>query len=385
MPGLPAFRTIAVVAGPMTNRTLFGLFGILCILTVSACLHSPPGVIYPCDPPTVIEVHPHPQEHDTPLDDTIIVIFDQPMDTTSGDSNTITLVQGADTIPGDVFWSPCEGTLAKRGIILPPEHCLHFDPHDDLLPDSPYVVIVIPGFEDTAGTMVEDTSIWTFTTVDTTTQPELPPDVDIYPEPGGDSIPVDVVIEITFDTLWNPSVFDTNDIVLTLGGDTIPGTTVWVPDDTALVFTPDDPLLPDTTYTTIITIPTDSLTPGGPVDTVITTTFTTVENVPDAPLLEAVPDGSSLSISGHPQPSLKHWWYSPPGPTPSTYRLQISTSPSFMTTVYDQPGIPNTSTFMNKAVPLSSLPPATYYWRLSATGQGGSSPWSAVWSYTTTP
>ncbi len=62
----------------------------------------------------------------------------------------------------------------------------------------------------------------------------------------------------------------------------------------------------------------------------------------------------------------------------TTYQLQISTSNTFVTTFFDQSGI--SGTWMQ----LDSLSGnTTYYWRIRATGPGGTSDWSDVWNFKT--
>jgi subtilisin family serine protease len=62
----------------------------------------------------------------------------------------------------------------------------------------------------------------------------------------------------------------------------------------------------------------------------------------------------------------------------TSYRVQVSTSSAFTTTVYDHAGISSTS------VSVSGLAPSTlYYWRVNATNAAGTSNWSTVRNFTT--
>ena len=62
----------------------------------------------------------------------------------------------------------------------------------------------------------------------------------------------------------------------------------------------------------------------------------------------------------------------------SSYRVQVSTSSTFTTLVSDQPGLSGTSTTV------AGLASGTvYYWRANATNAGGTSGWSATFSFTT--
>ena len=69
-------------------------------------------------------------------------------------------------------------------------------------------------------------------------------------------------------------------------------------------------------------------------------------------------------------------WQSAPGA--ATYRLQVAADSTFGTTVTDLAGIADTVFAMNG---LSYR--TTYYWRVNASYQNGSSDWSTVWSFTT--
>ncbi len=63
----------------------------------------------------------------------------------------------------------------------------------------------------------------------------------------------------------------------------------------------------------------------------------------------------------------------------ATYRLQVTTDPSFSTRVFDD----STLTTTIRAV-TSLAYNTTFYWRVKAKNPAGSSAWSSVWSFTTT-
>jgi hypothetical protein len=99
--------------------------------------------------------------------------------------------------------------------------------------------------------------------------------------------------------------------------------------------------------------------------------FTTVAAAPAAPTLVSPTDGATgVSIT----PTFS--WNASSGAT--SYRLQVSTTDTFSTTVFDQSGIAGTSKAVSGLVNNKK-----YYWHVNATNAGGTSGWSATWSFTT--
>ena len=99
--------------------------------------------------------------------------------------------------------------------------------------------------------------------------------------------------------------------------------------------------------------------------------FTTTGSAPSTPILSTPASGSTGISTG---PSLA--WNSSSGAT--SYALQVSTSSSFSSYVYNQSGLTSTSqslSGLNNGI--------KYYWRVSATNSFGSSAWSTVWNFTT--
>jgi large repetitive protein len=73
-------------------------------------------------------------------------------------------------------------------------------------------------------------------------------------------------------------------------------------------------------------------------------------------------------------------WTSVPGA--SEYRVQISVSPTFNSTVLDVSGLVNSGYVVQGGVLLNST---KYYWRVNAKNSGGTSSWSVPFSFTTVP
>lgn len=101
-----------------------------------------------------------------------------------------------------------------------------------------------------------------------------------------------------------------------------------------------------------------------------TRSFTTVPVVPAVPS-PAVPPNGAVNV---PSTLLLAW---NPSPGATSYRLQVSTSPIFASTVVDATGISGTSYYVTLANN------TTYYWRVSASNAGGTSSFSAGISFST--
>ncbi len=100
--------------------------------------------------------------------------------------------------------------------------------------------------------------------------------------------------------------------------------------------------------------------------------FTTIIAPPPAPVPSAPANGAT-GVALNPTIT----WNAASGA--ATYRLQVSTSSGFGTTVLDSSGLAVTS------VALSGLTNSTvYYWRVDASNVGGTGAWSSVWNFTTT-
>ena len=99
--------------------------------------------------------------------------------------------------------------------------------------------------------------------------------------------------------------------------------------------------------------------------------FTTIVAAPGAPTLATPANGANnTSIA----PMLT--WNAATGAT--YYHVQVSTTPAFATTVVDKDSITGPSFAVTGLDNASS-----YYWRVLAWNVGGSSPYAAVWSFTT--
>ena len=103
--------------------------------------------------------------------------------------------------------------------------------------------------------------------------------------------------------------------------------------------------------------------------------FTTIPDVPAVPTL-LVPANNSVDLTVVP---LMDWNNVPYA---ASYRLQVSTSSTFTTVVYDTTGV----ILSQITIPSGKLTTNTqYYWRVNATNYTGTSAYSSVWNFTTAP
>lgn len=103
--------------------------------------------------------------------------------------------------------------------------------------------------------------------------------------------------------------------------------------------------------------------------------FQTGNNAPPAPLLSSPPNNATnVSLT----PTLS--WNAASGA--DYYHIQVSTSNTFSTTVVDVTGITGTGYSVPSGILFNNM---TYYWRVNANNNGGSSPWSDIWGFSTIP
>jgi hypothetical protein len=98
--------------------------------------------------------------------------------------------------------------------------------------------------------------------------------------------------------------------------------------------------------------------------------FTTTGPSPDVPILTSPTNKSTINSA-----PLTLSWIVSNGAV--SYTLQVSADSLFTTLVYNQSGI------ITLSKQVTGLVAATYYWRVSATNNNGSSAWSNFWSITT--
>jgi hypothetical protein len=202
------------------------------------------------------------------------------------------------------------------------------------------------------------------------------------PAAGATGVSPAVVVTATFNLRMDSASFVPGAFVLLLGLDTIPGTLAYAPADTAMRFVPGDSLLPDTTYTAVVSGDVRD-TAGIPMGASYLWVFTTAGGGgggggPDTiPAIPTLLSPANAAVGVVPLATPMTW---NPAARAQTYRLQVSTSPGFADPVFDVAGLTGTSQLV-----VGLLPLGTYYWRVNASNSAGTSDWSVVWSFSTLP
>lgn len=174
------------------------------------------------------------------------------------------------------------------------------------------------------------------------------------------------VVSATFSTPMRGNTINASSFFMMQGADTIRGT-VSYSDTTAFLIVPNG-LEPNLTYTCKVTKAVRDL---DGIAMVADYVWTFKSIAPGTPTLVSPANGASGLASN---PILA--WNAVPGA--ESYRLQVSLSPAFVSTVYDD------STLTGTSRQVTGLAAGTaYFWRLNAKISGTSGAYSDVWKFTT--
>ncbi|MFA6467654.1 MAG: ice-binding family protein [Bacteroidota bacterium] len=343
---------------PRTHRKLLGTVAaifftttILSVLFMSGCRDEVVGTVNVCAAPTVIRTSPVDGGTNESLSKKmggtkilkpvavkiVTATFSTPMDARTINSSTFIIKQGTTVLLSNVSYSDTTAILVVQ---------------DGLAPNLTYTCTLTTGVKDRVGTPLAAAYVWSFTTIAAGT-PVLVSPID-------GAINQSIIQTFTWNTVQSASSYR-----LQVSLD--PGFVVTVFNDSTLTNTSTvvSGLTVGSTYYWRV----NSKISGGTSAYSNVWNFSTIA-VPAAPVL-VTPNASAINISTSPTFS----WTASPGA--SSYTLQVSTSSSFVNTVYNNATITGTSQQVTGLVGGTG-----YFWRVSAKNAAGTSTYSSR-SFTT--
>ncbi len=318
---------------------------VLLAVLMSGCKEEVPGIVNVCIAPTVIRTSPDNGVTNEPLSKkseatgpkkvgavkVITATFSMPMNPKTITTSTFTVQQGNIYVQGTVSYSDTTAVF-----IVPAS----------LAPNLLYTCTITTGVQSAAGTALAGNYVWTFSTIAAGT-PTLVAPIDLA---------ANQPTSVSFS--WNPVPnADTYRLQVSLD----PGFVTTVYNDSTLTNT--SQLVTGLTIGTTYYWRVNSKIAGGSSAYSDVWSFSTI-TVPLPPVL-ILPAASATNISTAPNLS----WSTSTGA--STYRLQVSTSSAFVTTVYNNGALTNTSQSIT-----GLIGGTVYYWRVNATNAAGTSAFS---------
>lgn len=186
-------------------------------------------------PPVVLTTTPASGAIAVPIDTTISVTFNKPMDPASITAANFKVTVGANEVAGVLEYSGYSAT---------------FTPSAPLLYETVYDVYLSTGITDLEGTPLDEAVVWSFTTEPV--PDTLPPEVAATtPAAGGTDVSVDSQILITFSEPMAPDTVTPSTILLSSSSGAVAGTVSC--NGTNATFTPSAPLFFDHEYTATVT------------------------------------------------------------------------------------------------------------------------------------
>ena len=215
--------------------------------------------------PIIISTSPISNESGVVLDKVVRATFNMPMDFTTLNATTFTLKQGSTLVAGVVTNSGNES---------------FFTPNINLSSNTIYTATITVGAKNTVGIAIANDYVWNFTT-NIIVAPKV-----ILTDPSNNvsNVLVNKVVSATFDMSMNTSTINTTNFTIKHGSTAILGVVTYI--GSIASFTPNNPLLFNTTYTATITTGAQNTT-GVAIDTDYVWNFTTI-NSTIAPNLGAI-------------------------------------------------------------------------------------------------
>lgn len=219
--------------------------------------------------PMVISTDPLDVAVGVVLNKTVSATFSMPMNASTFNTTTFTLMDGATVVPGAVTYS---GVKA------------FYNPTADFTPNTEYTATITTGVQNPAGVSIPVDYIWTFTT-GTITAPTV---ISTIPTDNQVNVPLNQIITADFSEAMNGTTITGASFTLSHGAITVAGIVSYL--GTTATFSPSVWLLSGTTYTATITTAAENLA-GTPLVNDYVWTFSTVATAgPILPNLNTVAD-----------------------------------------------------------------------------------------------
>lgn len=310
--------------------------------------------------PVITQTSPVDLDGNVALDGNITATFNVPMDPNSINGLTFTVKRGfgnsAVPVTGAVSYDAGTNTAT-------------FNPDDSLVKCQPYTVTINASTLDSICSRLAVDSTWSFTIPNKII---LMPAVQTSPVDLEGNVSLNSSITAIFNVAMSPFSINNQTFLVVRDGqsgpDTISGSVSYTPLTKTATFIPNADLLPNEHYSVYLNATMDSLC----IQLVFDTSWTFTTNGVPPPL----PPPLDLPLQDVHLFAVTLFWEAVL-PGPATYQLQVSTSPTFATTVYDVSGLTGTSQAVNGILPFTVC-----YWRVRVTNGDGTSAWSVTRTFT---
>ncbi len=230
--------------------------------------------------PEVILTDPTNLASDVPLNKTITADFSENLNGATVNTTTFTLMNGNESIAGDVSY---QGVTAS------------FNPSADLLPSTEYTAKLTTGINDLAGNAMANEYSWKFTTGADNNDLIPPTVVMTLPIDLATNVPVNQTVTADFSENLNGSTVNTSSFTLMNGNESVVGLVSYA--GITATFNPSDDLLPLTEYTAILTTDIQDLA-GNAMENEYSWTFTTGTNNVGQPMVDLGAAGPFAILAG---------------------------------------------------------------------------------------
>jgi hypothetical protein len=185
--------------------------------------------------PTIISVIPADSSTQISVTTKINATFSEEMKTQTINSTSFTLKQGT---------TPVSGIVSYTNLVA----C--FTPSSNLAPNTVYTATILSTVQDVSGNTMVSNKVWTFTTspVPDTTAPTV---IQVTPENLAKNVSLATLISVTFSEEMDPLTITNTTFIVMQGATVVEGTFTY--SEGTVVFTPTNPLKPNSIYSVNIT------------------------------------------------------------------------------------------------------------------------------------